>query len=85
MKKIAIAGAVLLAFSGPVLASEEGKSAANFDERKAEILKRIDDQIQRFQESKTCIIAAKNHNEMKACKEKQVMERKKLREEMKRR
>ena len=77
---------VLLAFTVPALAAGEDeksvKSIPSFAERKAEVLKNLDNQILSLQETKTCIQAAKDHNAIKACREKQMAERKQLHEEM---
>ena len=68
MKK-ALIGAILisLAFALPAFAAEgnEPQKAAGprFEERKAEILKRID-------ERRACVQAANNHEDLKACMEK---------------
>jgi hypothetical protein len=42
----------------------------NFEQRKAEIIKRIDERIARNQEEKTCVQGANNHNDLKACRDK---------------
>lgn len=42
----------------------------NFEQNKAEILKRIDQRISRNQEEKSCIQAAKNHDDVRACRDK---------------
>ena len=86
MKKTPIAAGVLsFVFAASVFAAGETKppmeSAPDFDQKKTEVLKRIDEQMRHLQEAKTCIKEAKNQDEMKACRQKQIAERKKLREE----
>jgi Spy/CpxP family protein refolding chaperone len=44
--------------------------AANFDQRKAQILKHIDERNTKLQQEKDCVQAAKNDNDLKACREK---------------
>ena len=85
MKKTAVILSVLLALTVPVLAAEEGDKTGkqdSFPERKAAILKKLNDQIHNLQEAKTCVQAAKDSNDMKACREKQMAERKQMQEEM---
>jgi len=41
-----------------------------FDKRKAEVVSRITDRIARNQEELSCVQAAKNHADLKACREK---------------
>jgi hypothetical protein len=88
MRITAIAAVVLsLAIAAPVWAAEGGQPPAgpapNFDERKAEILKKLNEQMTSLQEAKSCIQAAKNHDDMRACREKHMAETKQLREGMK--
>jgi hypothetical protein len=47
-----------------------GGAGGNFEARKAEILKRIDERMTRLQEMKACIQAAQIHEDAKACMEK---------------
>ena len=87
MGKKAIAAVVLtLAFAAPVFAAGGDQppmgTGPNFDQRKAEILKALDEQMSSLQEAKTCIQAAKNHDAIKACREKRMAEKKQLHEEM---
>ena len=70
MKKTIIATAVLsFAFAASVFAAGGDKppteTGPNFDQRKAEILKKLDEQMHSLQEAKTCIQAAKNHGRIK--------------------
>jgi hypothetical protein len=87
MKKTIIAAAVLsFALAAPAFAAGGDQppmgTGPNFDQRKAEILKALDAQMSSLQEAKTCIQAAKNHDAIKACREKHMAERKELHEEM---
>lgn len=45
-------------------------SGPNFEQHKADIIRRIDLRIARNQEEKSCIQAAKNHDDVKACRDK---------------
>jgi len=47
-----------------------GGQGQNYEQRKAEILKHIDQKIARNQEEKGCVQAAKSHDDLKACREK---------------
>jgi hypothetical protein len=85
MRKTALAAAVLsLAFAAPVWAAGGGQPTTgptpNFDERKAEVLKKVDEQMIILQEAKVCIKAAKNHDDLRTCREKHMAEAKQLRE-----
>jgi len=42
----------------------------NFEQHRADIIKRIDGRIARNQEEKSCVQAAKNHDDIKACRNK---------------
>jgi hypothetical protein len=86
MKRTVIAAVVLLlAFAAPVIAVEGDQPpkepGKNFDQRKAQILKMFDDRIANLERSKTCVQAAKNHEEIKACMENRKAETQKNREE----
>ena len=43
---------------------------ADFEQHKAEILKRIDERIARNQEERNCVQAAKNREDIRICREK---------------
>jgi len=62
MKKAIVVAAISLALAGSAFAADAGKSE-NFDHKKAQVLKLLD-------EAKTCVQAAKNHDDFKACREK---------------
>jgi len=87
MKRALIAAAVLsLAFAAPVFALEGGKDQAqNFEKKKAAILENIDQRMAHLQNEKSCVQAAKSHEDLKACWEKQKQEMEKMRLEMGRR
>jgi hypothetical protein len=74
MKTAIIAMAASLLFVATAFAADNapqpGEPGPSFEQRKADILKRIDERIARSQEEKTCVQAAKNHDDLKACREK---------------
>lgn len=79
MKRTLIAAALLsLAFTVPALAADGGKPPTvpgqTFEQRQANILKMMDERIAHLQEGKTCIQAAKNDEDLKACREKHMSE-----------
>jgi len=87
MKRALIAAAVLsLAFAVPAFAVEGGQppkdQAQSFEQKKADILKKIEARMARNQEEKSCVQAAKSHEDLKACWEKQKQEMEKMREDM---
>ena len=41
-----------------------------FEERQAEVLKHIDTRLSSLQEEKTCVQAAKSHDDLRACRQK---------------
>ncbi|NVN99659.1 MAG: hypothetical protein HXX17_10065 [Geobacteraceae bacterium] len=69
-------GTLLLAllFSIPVFAADnqpqQGTPGQNFEKHKSDIIARIDKRIARNQEEKSCVQAAKNHDDIKACRDK---------------
>ena len=90
MKRALLAAAVLsLAFAAPAFAIEGGQppkdQALNFEQKKADILNNIDQRIAHMQNEKICVQAAKSHEDLKACWEKQKQEMEKMRGEMARR
>jgi len=74
MKKVIITLFGILLFSTQALAADNGPQkngpGENFEERKAEVLRRIDKRIARNQEEKACVQAANNHEALRACREK---------------
>jgi hypothetical protein len=57
------------------------KNGATFEQRKANILKHIDERLARTQEEKTCVQAATNREGIKACREKLKAEMKEHRQQ----
>jgi hypothetical protein len=74
MKSAVIAAAAMLSmiFAGLTFAVDDIQPAAgtapNFEQMKADHLKKLDDRINSLQEEKACAQAAKNPDEMKACR-----------------
>ncbi len=88
MKGTFIAAAVLsLAFAAPVFAADGGQpqqgQAPSFEQKQAEILKKIDARAAGLQDERSCVQAAKSLEDLKACKDKQMAEMEKRRSEMK--
>ena len=82
MKRAWITAAVLsLACCVPAFAVEGGQppkvQTVTFEQKKAEILKTIDQRLTNLQEEKSCVQAATNHDDLQACWEKlrQTMEK----------
>lgn len=87
MKKALIAAVALsLVLAASVFAVDSGQPGAvpgqNFDQRKAEILKMLDERIASLQEAKSCIQAAQNHDAIGTCREKHRAEMRDMRGEM---
>lgn len=82
MKRIIVAAALLVAAStafatdAPPPGGRGMGPGPNFDKVKADVAGRINARIARNQEELSCVQAAKNHADLKACREK-------FREEMK--
>ncbi len=79
MKSALIAAVLLsLALAVPAFAAEGGQppaaSGQTFEQRQARILKMIDERIAGLQEGKTCVQAAKNDEDLKACRERHMSE-----------
>jgi len=76
MKRILVAGMLAMALAVPAYAVEGGQppppkdQGANFEQRKADILGNMDRRMNRLQEEKACVEAAKNMDDLKACREK---------------
>jgi hypothetical protein len=75
MKRAVIAAAVLsLIFAGLAFAAEGTQptagAAPSFEQMKANHLKKLDDRIKSLQEEKSCAQAAKDQDEMRACRSK---------------
>ena len=87
MKKTLIAAVALsLVLAVAAFAADSGQPGnvpgPNFDQRKAEILKMLDERMASLQEAKSCIQAANNQNDIKTCREKHRAEMKDMRGEM---
>ena len=79
MKRTLIAAALLsLACAVPALAAEGAGQppvpGQTFEQRQANILKMMDERIAGLQDGKTCIQAAKNDEDLKACRIKHMSE-----------
>ena len=75
MKSWMLAALFLIASAVPILAVDDTakpprEPGANFEEKKIEILHRIDDRIAREQQFKGCVQAAKSRTDVKECREK---------------
>jgi len=74
MKTVLIAMAASILFAAPAFAADNAPQpkgpGPSFEQRKSDILKHIDERIARNQEEKTCVQAAKNHDDLKACRDK---------------
>jgi hypothetical protein len=74
--KRAVITAVILSmvFAAAAFAAESNEPpqgpAPSFEQRKAEVLEFLDQRITRQQQEKACVEAAKNPDELKACREK---------------
>lgn len=87
MKRALIAALLLsLALAVPAFAAEGGPppnaTGQTFEQRQAHILKMLDERIAHLQEGKACVQAAKNNEDLKACREKQMAEMRDTRDEM---
>ena len=73
MKTIILAAAASVLLASPTFAAESTPPSKgpgpNFEQFKSEVLARIDARIARNQEEKTCVQAAKNHEDLKACRD----------------
>jgi hypothetical protein len=81
MKRVSITAILLsLAFVVPAFAVEGGQppnmTGQTFDQKQSHILKMLDERIASLQEGKTCVQAAKNDEDLKACREQQMAEMK---------
>ena len=75
MKRTCLAAAVFtLAFAVPVSAADSGQpqtgQALTFEQRQAEILKIIDARAAGIQTERSCVQAARNFDDLKACRDK---------------
>ena len=87
MKTAIMAVSVALLFAIPAFAIDAAPqpkgTGPNFEQQKTDIIKRIDGRIARNQEEKSCVLAAKNHDDIKACRDKFKAEIQEQRQNMK--
>ncbi|HUI45543.1 MAG TPA: hypothetical protein VL122_06125 [Nitrospirota bacterium] len=78
MKRVLIATAILsFMFTLTSFAAQNeqpNEPAATFEQKQARILKMFDDRITSLQEAKTCVQAAKNNDDLRACRKKYMAE-----------
>ena len=87
MKRALITALLLsVALVVPAFAAESGPppsaTGQTFEQKQARILKMLDERIAHLQEGKACAQAAKNNEDLRACREKQMAEMKEQRDEM---
>jgi Spy/CpxP family protein refolding chaperone len=74
MKRATIAALISLLLVMPAFAIDGGGPpqgpGQNLEQRKAEILKRIDERLARLQQMKACIQRARTQDDARACREK---------------
>ncbi len=74
MKTATVAALIAIGFAMPTFAIEGGRppkeSGPNFELKRQEILKRIDERLARIQQMKSCVQAASSRDELRACREK---------------
>jgi len=86
MKRVLIAAAVLsLVVAAAAFAADSGQTpkgqGMSFEEQKADILKHIDTRMSFLQEGKACVQAAKNPDDLRACRQKHRAEMEQMRGE----
>jgi len=89
MKRILVAAIFLsLVAIVPVFGADSGQpenaNGQTFEQRQSHIMRMIDERIASLREAKTCIQAARNDDELRACKEKFMAELREQRGGMKR-
>ena len=85
---IVVAAVLSLVFVVPAFAIEGSQppkeTGLNFEQMKADHLKKLDERMTSLQEEKTCAQAAKNQDDLRACRAKHKAEMKEYRDEMRR-
>jgi hypothetical protein len=85
---IAVAAVVLLVFALTAFAVEgvqpPKETGVNFEQMKADHLKKLDGRIDSLQQEKTCAQEAKNHDDLMTCRSKHKAEMKGHHDEMRR-
>jgi hypothetical protein len=83
---IAVVTALSLMFAASAFAIEgvqpSTETDTNFEQMKADNLKRLDDRINRLQQEKTCMQEAKNQDDLRNCRRKNMGKRPGFRDEM---
>jgi hypothetical protein len=81
-----VALSLALSIAVPVFAADGGQppmgQSQSFEQRQAEILKFIDARAAGIQEERSCVQAAKNFDDLKACRDKAIAEMEKRRSNM---
>ena len=71
---IVVAAILSMAFAGPAFATERmlssAETASNFEQVKADYLKRLEYRMNRLQQEKTCIEEAQSQDDLRNCKRK---------------
>jgi hypothetical protein len=62
-----------------------GATAPNFDQMKADLLKKLDERMTNLQKEKICVQAAKNRDDLRACRAEHKADMKENRDEMRKR
>ena len=83
---IAASAVLSLVFAAPVFAADGAQppqaTAPSFEQIKADHLKRLDERLNSLQQEKVCAQAAKNQDELRACRAKHKSDMKKQRNDM---
>jgi len=83
---IAVAAVVSLVFALTAFAIEgiqpQKETGINFEQMKADHLKKLDERMNSLQQEKTCVQAAKNQDDLMACRSKHKAEMKKYHDDM---
>ena len=91
MKRAAIVAAVVLSlvFAVSAFAIDRGQplgeTAPNFEQMKADHLKKLDDRMTSLQKEKVCVEAAKNQDDLRACRSTHKADMKENRDDMRKR